>query len=161
MRKITQFILLILFISKNINAQSLNGDKIALGNFIKRMYNSAPFEGSKVIDDVDSKYFITVLSLEKAKYTNQSTMNRVAQVKAQSQANTFFNGSVVSSEYIIRTSESKSKDGDKSTIETIETIKENASGFVNSIELLNNFEIEEGKRMVFVFYKELEIINDK
>jgi hypothetical protein len=32
------------------------------------MYNSAPFEGVKVIDDYDHQYFISVLSLEKGKY---------------------------------------------------------------------------------------------
>jgi hypothetical protein len=138
-------------------AQSLNGDKVALGNFVKRMYNASPFEASKVIDDEDGKYFITVLSLEKAKYTSQSIMNRVAQVKAQSQANTFFNGSTVSSEMIIKTTETKSKEDNNSTVVAIETIKENAVGFVNSLELLSNFDIEESKRMLFIFYKEIEI----
>jgi hypothetical protein len=140
------------------SAQSLNGDKIALSNFIKRMYNASPFEASKVIDDADGKYFITVLSLEKAKYTSQSTMNRVAQVKAQSQANTFFNGSTVSSEMIIKTTETESQDN-KSTIEAIEFIKENAIGFVNSLELLVNFEIEDGKRVLFIFYREMTFNN--
>jgi hypothetical protein len=136
-------------------AQSLNGDKVALGNFVKRMYNASPFEASKVIDDADGKYFITVLSLEKAKYTSQSTMNRVAQVKAQSQANTFFNGSTVSSEMIIKTTETKSQDNNKSTIEAIEFIKENSTGFINSLELLSNFEIEDGRKIIFIFHKEI------
>ena len=149
--------LIIFLFSSNCFAQSLNGDKVALSNFVKRMYNASPFEASKVIDDVDGKYFITILSLEKAKYTSQSTMNRVAQVKAQSQANTFFNGTTVSTEMIIKTTETKSKDDNNSTVEAIETIKENAIGFVNSLELLTNFDIEEGKRMLFIFYKEIEV----
>ena len=151
------FIIITAFLFTHVAiAQSLNGDKVALANFIKRMYNNSPFEASKVIEDVDAKYFITVLSLEKAKYTSQSTMNRVAQVKAQSQANTFFNGSTVSSEMIIKTTETKSKDDNKSTVEAIETIKENAVGFVNSLELLSNFEIEDGKRMLCIYFKELK-----
>lgn len=149
-------ILMFFLFANSTNAQSLNGDKVALANFVKRMYNNSPFEASKVIEDVDAKYFITVLSLEKAKYTSQSTLNRVAQVKAQSQANTFFNGSTVSSEMIIKTTETKSKDDNKSTVEAIETIKENAAGFVNSLELLSNFEIEDGKRMLFIYFKELK-----
>ena len=155
-------LVLLIFIFCSFTAslgQSLNGDKIALSNFIKRMYSASPFEASKVIDDADGKYFITVLSLEKVKYTSQSTMNRVAQVKAQSQANTFFNGSTVSSEMIIKTSGTKSQDNNKSTIEAIESIKENALGFVNSLELLVNFEIEEGKRVLFIFYKEMTLNN--
>ena len=93
MKKIVCIILLL--ITGNSFSQSINDDKIALTNFIKRMYNSAPFEGVKVIDDYDHQYFISVLSLEKAKYTNEAMMNRVAQVKGQSQANIFFNGSRV------------------------------------------------------------------
>ena len=137
-------------------SQSINDDKTSLTNFIKRMYNSAPFEGVKVIDDYDHQYFISVLSLEKAKYTNDAMMNRVAQVKGQSQANIFFNGSTISSDLVIKTTESKSTDKPAtSAVETIESIKENAMGFVKSMELLTNFDNPDGKRMVFIFYKEM------
>ena len=136
-------------------AQSINSDKTSLTNFIKRMYNSAPFEGVKVIDDYDHQYFISVLSLEKGKYPNEAMMNRVAQVKGQSQANIFFNGSTISSDLVIKTTENKSTDNPSSVVETIESIKENAIGFVKSMELLTNFESADGKRMVYVFYKEI------
>lgn len=140
-----------LFISSNCFSQSLNQDKTALTNFIKRMYNSVPFEGVKVIDDYDHQYFISVLSLEKAKYPSEAIMFRVAQVKGQSQANTFFNGSTISSDLVIRTTD---KENTTST-ETIESIKENAIGFVKSMELLTNFDNTDGKRTVFIFYKEM------
>ena len=58
--KVTFFLLFIAFSS---NSQSINDDKTSVTNFIKRMYNSAPFEGVKVIDDYDHQYFISVLSL--------------------------------------------------------------------------------------------------
>ncbi len=152
MKRIFAFILLL---SINISlSQSNNDDKISLTNFIKRMYNSAPFEGVKVIDDYDHQYFISVLSLEKGKYPNEAMMNRVAQVKGQSQANIFFNGSTISSDLVIKTTESKSTDKPAtSAVETIESIKENAMGFVKSMELLTNFDNPDGKRMVFIFYK--------
>ena len=146
------FILTLAF-SFTVNAQSINDDKTSLTNFIKRMYNSAPFEGVKVIDDYDHQYFISVLSLEKGKYLNESTMNRVAQVKGQSQANIFFNGSTISSDLVIKTTEDKSTDKPSTAVETIESIKENAMGFVKSMELLTNFDNADGKRMVFIFYK--------
>lgn len=151
-------LLFLVSIAFNSNAQSYNDDITAMTNFIKRMYNSSPFEGVKVIEGYDEKYFISVISLEKAKYTSQSTMMRVAQVKAQSQANTFFNGSTISSDFIIKTTEEKQKDSanTKTTIETIEAIRENSIGFVKAMELLTNFDIEDGKRMVFIYYKELE-----
>lgn len=144
-------LLMALFISFNCFSQSLNQDKTALTNFIKRMYNSVPFEGVKVIDDYDHQYFISVLSLEKAKYPSEAIMFRVAQVKGQSQANTFFNGSTISSDLVIRTTD---KENTTST-ETIESIKENAIGFVKSMELLTNFDNTDGKRTVFIFYKEM------
>ena len=149
-------IIFLLFIAFSSYSQSINEDKTALTNFIKRMYNAAPFEGVKVIDDYDHQYFISVLSLEKAKYTNDAMMNRVAQVKGQSQANIFFNGSTISSDLVIKTTENKSTDKPAtSAVETIESIKENAMGFVKSMELLTNFDNPDGKRMVFIFYKEM------
>ena len=63
-------------------AQSYNQDKNSIINFIKRMYNNTPFEGVKVIDDYDASYLISVISLEKSKYPNQSVMHRVAQTNA-------------------------------------------------------------------------------
>ena len=152
-----KIVAVILLLSINVTfSQSINDDKTSLTNFIKRMYNAAPFEGVKVIDDYDHQYFISVLSLEKAKYTNEAMMNRVAQVKGQSQANIFFNGSTISSDLVIKTTENKSTDKPAtSAVETIESIKENAMGFVKSMELLTNFDNPDGKRMVFIFYKEM------
>jgi hypothetical protein len=146
-----KLLFVLLFVSQSSFSQSINNDKTSLTNFIKRMYNSAPFEGVKVIDDYDHQYFISVLSLEKAKYPTESMMLRVAQVKGQSQASTFFNGSTISSDLIIKTTEKENA----TTTETIETIKENAMGFVKSMELLTNFDNPDGKRMVFIFYKEM------
>ncbi len=120
------FLILTIAFSSIGYTQSINENKISLTNFIKRMYNSAPFEGVKVIDDYDHQYFISVLSLEKGKYPNEAMMNRVAQVKGQSQANIFFNGSTISSDLVIKTTENKSTDKPNTTIETIESIKENA-----------------------------------
>ena len=150
--KVTFFLLFIAFSSYS---QSINDDKTSLTNFIKRMYNSAPFEGVKVIDDYDHQYFISVLSLEKGKYTNEAMMNRIAQVKGQSQANIFFNGSTISSDLVIKTTENKSTDKPSTAVEIIESIKENAMGFVKSMELLTNFDNTDGKRMVFILYKEI------
>ena len=148
---------IILFLgTQSVFSQGFNTDKTPLSNFIKRMYNSAPFEGVKVIDDYDHQYFISIISFEKAKYPSSSTMNRVAQVKAQRQANTFFNGSTISSDLVIKTTETKDSTLTKSTVEMIESIRENSTGFVQGMELLTNFDAEEGKRMVFIYYREMK-----
>ncbi|MEI8203192.1 MAG: hypothetical protein WCH34_09290 [Bacteroidota bacterium] len=156
--KILYLIFIVIALNSPIVAicQGFNDDKVALTNFIKRMYTNSPFEGVRVVEDYDNKYLLSIVSLEKAKYTSNSIMTRVAQTKSQSQANTFFNGSTVSSDFIIRTTEQKQDSSKtKSTIETIESIKENSIGFVNGMELLTNFDIEEGKRMLFIYFKKM------
>lgn len=129
-------------------AQGYNTEKTALTNFLVRMYENAPFEGVRAVDDYEQQYLISVLTLEKAKYTNESVMFRVAGVKAMSQASRFFNGSSITSDLIIRTTEKS--DGTDDT-EMIETINEKSVGFVKSLELLTNFDIENG-RMVFIYF---------
>jgi len=151
--------LMILFfsISLSLFSQSFNEDKTSLANFIKRMYTDTPFEGVKIVDDYDHKYLISVLSLDKAKYTNPSVMNRVAQVKAQSQANTFLNGATISMDMVIKTTETKTKDSINTIVETIESIKQNSMGFTQGLELLTNFENADGKRIVFVYMREMKV----
>lgn len=151
------FLLLTLAFNISANAQSFNEDKTAFSNFLKRMYTAKPFEGVKIVDDYDHQYLVSVISLEKAKYTSESTMNRVAQVKAQSQANTFLNGSTISMDMVIRTTETKdSTQNSKTIVESVETIKENASGFTQGLELLTNFDNLDSKRMVFVYCREMK-----
>ena len=149
-------ILLVLFFgSMSSYAQSFNEEKTSMVNFLKRMYNSSPFEGVKIVDDYDHQYLVSVLSLDKTKYTSTSIMNRVAQVKAQSQANNYLNGSTISSDLIIKTTEQKNGEKSSTVVETIESIKENAIGFSQGLELLNNFEDEKTKRIVFIYYREI------
>ena len=69
------------------------------------MYKFKPFEGVKIVEDYDDAYLISVLSLPLDKYPNQSMMMRVADVKAQSQASTFLNGSNITMDMLMSTSE--------------------------------------------------------
>ena len=135
-------------VSISTMAQGYNTEKTALTNFLVRMYENAPFEGVRAVDDYEQQYLISVLTLEKAKYTNESVMFRVAGIKAMSQASRFFNGSSITSDLIIRTTEKSDGSGDT---EMIETINEKSVGFVKSLELLTNFDIENG-RMVFIYF---------
>lgn len=146
-------ILLFLIKAADVYSQSINEEKMALTNFLKRMYTAVPFEGVKIMDDYDNQYLVSVLSLDKSKYPNTSTLMRVAQVKAQSQASNYINGTSVSTDLIIKTTETNENGAPKSVVETLESIREKATGFVNGLELLTNFDIEEGKRQLFMFYK--------
>ncbi len=137
------------------NAQSYNTENVALGKFVQRMYSNAPFQGVKLLEDYDNKYLLSVIILDPAKYgNNESTMNRIAGVKAMSEASRFFNGSQITSDLIITTRE----DGNKNTTtEMLEKINEQSIGYVNSLAQLTNFSDASGKR-VFVYYKQLDKI---
>ena len=135
------------------SAQNYNEDRVTLTNFLTRMYNNAPFEGVRVVNDYDNSYLLSVLSLDKTKYPNDSAMNRVASVKAMSQASRFFNGSSITSDLIIRTSEKSDGTGDT---EIIENIREHSVGYVQALELLTTFAGNDGWQ-VFIFCKRLDL----
>ena len=148
---------LVILVSIKSYGQGFSDEKVSLTNFIKRMYTAKPFEGVKIVDDYDHQYLISVISLEKVKYTSESIMNRVAQVKAQSQASTFLNGATISMDMVITTKETKdSTNNVKTIVETVEQIKQNSVGFSQGLELLTNFDNADSLRMVFIYIRELK-----
>ena len=150
-------LLLLIIFSFPSFSQSINDEKISLSNFIKRMYTSHPFEGVKIIDDYDHQYLVSVVNLDNTKYTNQSVMNRVAQVKAQSQANTFLNGASISMDMVITTKEIKDSTNNlKTIVETVENIKQSSVGFTQGLELLNSFDENKNKNVVFIYIREIK-----
>lgn len=143
----------ILIVALGCNAQGYNDDKVAFTNFLVRMYTNAPFDGVRAVDDYDNAYLISVLSLDKTKYNgNESAMNRVAEVKAMAQASRYFNGSNITQEMIIHTTEKADSTTDT---EIIENIRENSIGYVRALEQLTNFTRKDGKQ-VFIFIKQLD-----
>ena len=135
-------------ISLGISAQGYSSDKVAFTNFLIRMYNNTPFEGVRAVNDYDNAFLISVLALDPSKYkNNESVINRVASVKAMAQASRFLNGSNITQDMIIHTTEKS--DGTSDT-EIIENIHENSVGYVKAMEQLTNFERNDGK-LVFIF----------
>lgn len=134
-------------------AQSYSADKVALTNFLKRMYVSAPFDGVRVVKDYDNAYLMSVVVLDKKKYKSESILNRVASVKAMAQASRHLNGSQITQDMIIRTNEKA--DGSSDT-EIIETIRENSVGYVKALEQLTNFQRKDGLQ-VFIFIAPLKL----
>ena len=147
---------LLTMVSLGLNAQGYSCDKVALTTFLVRMYNNAPFEGVRAVNDYDNAYLISVLALEPAKYKdNESIINRVASVKAMAQASRFLNGSNITQDMIIHTTE---KNDGTSDTEIIENIHENSVGYVKAMEQLTNFKRSDGK-LIFIFATLLK--NDK
>jgi hypothetical protein len=150
------FIILFVTFSLKSMGQGYNEEKVAFTNFLKRMYVNVPFDGVKIIDDYNQPYLVSFYSLDPAKYPNASVMNRIAQVKAQSQVSTFLNGANISMDLFISTKETKDSLMRSTTIiETIEVIKQNSTGFSQGLELLTNFVNEADKKMVFIYAREL------
>jgi len=144
--------LLLLFVALGVHAQSYSSDKVSFTNFLVRMYKDAPFEGVRAVNDYDNAYLISVLVLDKGKYKTESVLNRVASVKATAQASRYFNGSSITSDMVIRTTE---REGGKTDTEIIENINEHSIGYVCALEQLTNFTRKDGLQ-VFIFIKQLE-----
>ena len=100
-----------------------------------------------------SNFLISVLALDKTKYNSETVLNRIASVKAMAQASRFLNGSNITQDMIIHTTEKK--DG-TSDVEIIENIRENSAGYVKALEQLTNFTRKDGFQ-VFIFIKPLNI----
>jgi hypothetical protein len=118
-----------------------------LSDFVKAAYKKQPFNGAKIIAAPKCNYFVSVIALDTHKYTSESLMDRVALIKAKQQANTLFNGSIISSDVIIKTDETSS------ITTSTETIREQSMGFVEGIETLLKYAENENK--VYIFYREL------
>lgn len=111
-------ILLFVMMSLGAYAQGYSSDKVAFTNFLVRMYNNAPFEGVRAVNDYDNAYLISVLVLEPIKYkNNESIINRVASVKAVAQASRYLNGSNITQDMIIHTTEKSDGTSDTEIIE--------------------------------------------
>jgi len=142
------------FVAIGINAQSYNSDRVSFTNFLIRMYNDAPFEGVRAVNDYDNAFLISVLALDKDKYKTEAILNRVASVKAMANASRYFNGSNITQDMIIHTTEKT--DGTSDT-EIIENIRENSVGYVKALEQLTNFKRKDGLQ-VFIFITPLSAI---
>lgn len=149
--------LIVLFASVVLSAtaQSYNSDRVAFTNFLIRMYNNAPFEGVRAVNDYDDAFLISVLALDKEKYKTDEVLNRVASVKAMANASRYFNGSNITQDMIIHTTEKA--DGTSDT-DIIENIRENSVGYVKALEQLTNFQRKDGLQ-VFIFLTKIDNAN--
>ena len=91
--------------------------------------------------------------LDTQKYNSDSILNRVASTKAMNELNRFMNGSTLSYDMIIRTTDDN-KVADNQEI--IEHIREQSVGHVQSLEQLTNFPYKKQVGwQVFIFYKQI------
>lgn len=140
-------------IDNRASAQGYDQERIQLANFIERMYNNAPFDGCRIVDDYDNSYLLSVVALDKSKYRTPQIMNRVADVKSQRNAGEFFNGSQSYTSMTIKTPKGEEHESDMT--EVYELIRVNSNGYVKQMQLLTSF--EDGENMqVFVYFVIIE-----
>ena len=139
------------------NSQDFGGSKVGISNFARRMYNAQAFNGVKMLQTEDGQdYMISVVELKKDPAKTESIMSRIASVKAKAFASQYINGSNVSSEVIIVTTEEKTKDSVITKTEMQESLKESSIGFADGMELLTNFDSNDGKQAVYIYYREVK-----
>ena len=149
--------ILLFFICINALSQDYGGKKVGIGNFVIRMYNTQPFDGVKVLQNQEGQnYLISVVQFKKDETRPKNTESRIASVKAKAYASQYINGSNVSIEVLVVTTEERNKDSviNKTTLQEI--LKENSVGFVDYMELLANFDSSDGSKSVYVFYREMK-----
>lgn len=147
------FYILSMVLTLTAYAQSFNQEKVALTNFLVRMYKTEPFEGVKVVSDYDNNYLLSVV-LVANNGQSETARNRIAQVKSQRQVSQYLGGLVqVSSETIIRTTE---KVKEEKTVEEItDIIKENSIGFTKAMEVLTVIDTSNNQKC-YMFYRKVE-----
>lgn len=156
-KKILLFAILF-FIGCDMYAQGYDQERVQLAKFIERMYNNAPFDGCRIVDDYDNSYMLSVVALDKSKYKTPQIMNRVADVKSQRNAGEFFNGTQSYTSVTIKTPKGEEYESDMTDV--YELIKVNSIGYVKQMQLLISFE-DKSKMQVFVYYKKLDRNNIK
>lgn len=147
MKKFISLVAAILFAATTF-CQSYNSDLNDLGQYVQRMYMNEPFEGARVVENVDNCYLITVVA-EKLGNNDYAT-NRKAEVKGLSYANKYLNGEMSMQNTVLHTRE----DSRGYSYEEIEDFIESRSmGYVQTMQVLSTF-MHEGKK-VFVYCKQL------
>lgn len=135
-----------------IFAQGYDEERIALGNFIVRLYENNPFEGVRIVADYNNDYLLSAVLVKNN--GNETASNRIAQVKNNRQVSVFINGLVtIDSKTIILTK--KDVQQKKSNEEIIEILHESSVGMVRGMEILRVIERPDNYKC-YLFYRKIE-----
>lgn len=133
-------------------AQGYDEERIALGNFIVRLYENNPFEGVRIVADYNNDYLLSAVLVKNN--GNETASNRIAQVKNNRQVSVFINGLVtIDSKTIILTK--KDVQQKKSNEEIIEILHESSVGMVRGMEILRVIDRPDNYRC-YLFYRKIE-----
>lgn len=151
------FIFSLFLLHFNSYSQDYGGDKIGIGNYVRRMYQSQSFNGVKLLQTQEGhEYMVSVVEVKKDPSKSESIQSRIAIVKAKAYASQYINGSNVNSEVIIVTTEEKAKDSIITKTTMQEVLKESSVGFVDGIEFLTKFDSINNNQIIYVYYKKMK-----
>jgi hypothetical protein len=143
-----------MLLNVEIRSQDFGGDKVGIGNFVRRMYNTQPFNGVKILQTQEGiDYMVSVVELKKDPSKSESILSRIASVKAKAYASQYINGSNISTDVYVITTEEKAKDSVITKTTMQEVFKESSIGFVDGMELLTKFEALRDTVLVYVYFR--------
>lgn len=88
--KVLYIYILLQIIVNSSSAQSFSEEKTSMINYVKRMYTASPFEGAKLIEGEENKYYIAAISLVITSQDSTEKIYALAESKAQEAANITF-----------------------------------------------------------------------
>jgi hypothetical protein len=94
--------MMLLFLGQTLHAQSFNDEKTSAINFVKRVYNSSPFEGVKKLEGEAGNYYAVAVTLMNIPKDSVLSVVPKAQSKAQISAEQGFAEPCVKFEMIDR-----------------------------------------------------------
>jgi len=136
-----------LFFQLTVSAQDLC-EKVKTDKSLKA-------EGVKIVETDSGSFLVSVASVAKGSKTT-SAMNRVATVKCRRGVLTYIQGSVISSETIITTSEKVTGRGADFYESFFEQIKESSAGFVQGMESLCTWESADHRTYYKAIYSKID-----
>ena len=121
-----------------------------LEEFITEFIKKKSIDGARIISAPSNKYIVSTITLENAKYSTPEMRDKAAFMKSKQLVNTLVNGSIITSDQIIRTDESDIR----TEITSTEIVKEHAMGFIQGLALLFAKEITQNKT-TYVYYSKI------
>ena len=138
-------------LSLNLYSQQFSSNEVAVGDFVKRMYDQKPFKGVRIIQDSSTNYLISVVVYQINTFENEHLLNRTATLQARSNAGLFVKEAAITSETIINTSGKAVSDSGKTKTEMVDFVKKVREEWGLWMDLLTSFDVLEGKERVFVY----------
>lgn len=130
-------------------AQEYSSEYNDLAQYVKRMYLEEPFEGARIVENVDNCYLVSVVA--ETPSSNDYATNRKAEIKGLSYANTFLNGTQISQSTVFNM---RSDSRGYSYEEINDFIEARSMGYIQTMQSLLTFTDGNGKK-VYVFCKKL------